>query len=359
MDLDALSNFASENAFNLTSPLDHAAVVRLAEHWLPQIRFHWKERFHPIGLRNTIDMPITGFSEMAEVTKAEFRLNIFVKDNGEAVPQNFDPPVVMVPDGAAPASGTNITIKTNQILTDGLLPMDALQDEAVKGSARLTSGASAKRAGRFFGASNTILNSGVPAPGDPLVPKAMDGQGRPLISIMATYQNLLETFEYNLRTQLADDYPPDMLRKGMDIGPLIIRNSGIVILTADQERELMLSFITAHKNGDPLPSMPPGYKFNDHAWDALTRYAFLEYGLSYAYNDFDRYQTTLFENEHEGDDEGFCLVFDRNLINLVASSNDESLLLMVPPHSIISSAHEEWQDVDNYRLFTTPSEVGR
>ena len=47
------------------------------------------------------------------------------------------------------------------------------------------------------------------------------------------------------------------------------------------------------------------------AWDAVTRFAFLEYYFFYAYNDFERYQTALFDNEHEGDDEGCCLVFDR------------------------------------------------
>ena len=65
--------------------------------------------------------------------------------------------------------------------------------------------------------------------------------------------------------------------------------------------------------------------FNKDAWDALTRYVFIEYDLFYAYNDFDRYQTTPFENEHEGDDEGFCLVFERNALEAAAASgNDKS-----------------------------------
>ena len=42
-----------------------------------------------------------------------------------------------------------------------------------------------------------------------------------------------------------------------------------------------------------------------------SRFAFLEYYFFYAYNDFERYQTAIFDNEHEGDDEGCCLVFDR------------------------------------------------
>ena len=58
------------------------------------------------------------------------------------------------------------------------------------------------------------------------------------------------------------------------------------------------------------------------AWNAVTRFAFLEYYFFYAYNDFERYQTAIFDNEHEGDDEGCCLVFDRNVLNLAATSGD-------------------------------------
>src|SRR5687767_14583091 len=62
-----------------------------------------------------------------------------------------------------------------------------------------------------------------------------------------------------------------------------------------------------------LQALPPGWRLDKRAWDAVTRYAFLEYYFLYAYNDFERYQTTPFDNEHEGDDERCWLVFDRNV----------------------------------------------
>ena len=63
------------------------------------------------------------------------------------------------------------------------------------------------------------------------------------------------------------------------------------------------------------------------AWGAVTRFAFLEYYFFYAYNDFERYQTAIFDNEHEGDDEGCCLVFDRELLSPAATSGQARAIL--------------------------------
>ena len=90
------------------------------------------------------------------------------------------------------------------------------------------------------------------------------------------------------------------------------------------------------------------------AWNAVTRYAFLEYYFFYAYNDFERYQTAIFDNEHEGDDEGCCLVFDRNVLNLAATSGDPDDLLKAVPHCIIASVHEEYQDADLLKFVAPP-----
>jgi hypothetical protein len=99
--------------------------------------------------------------------------------------------------------------------------------------------------------------------------------------------------------------------------------------------------------------MPPGWAFDEKAWDAVTRYAFLEYYFFYAYNDFDRYQTTPFENEHEGDDEGCCLVFDRNVIEAAAAGPAPDVRQAVPT-AIITSVHEEFQKADKFEMLTPP-----
>jgi hypothetical protein len=65
-------------------------------------------------------------------------------------------------------------------------------------------------------------------------------------------------------------------------------------------------------------------------------------------------QTTPFDNEHEGDDEGCCLVFDRNVINLAAAGGAPDSLLRAVPNSIITSVHEEKQDADKFRFIPPP-----
>lgn len=62
-DLQALQAFAAAHGFQLTHPLTHHQVVTLAEYWLPEVRFHPDERFHPISLAERIDMVEGQFQE--------------------------------------------------------------------------------------------------------------------------------------------------------------------------------------------------------------------------------------------------------------------------------------------------------
>ena len=125
---------------------------------------------------------------------------------------------------------------------------------------------------------------------------------------------------------------------------------------ADQQRAFLLGAIRKHEAGEQLPEPPPGWRLDRTAWNAVTRFAFLEYYFFYAYNDFERYQTAIFDNEHEGDDEGCCLVFDRAVINLAAAGGMPALIRAVP-FAIITSVHEEYQDADLLR-FVPPPVVG-
>jgi hypothetical protein len=125
---------------------------------------------------------------------------------------------------------------------------------------------------------------------------------------------------------------------------------------AEAQRAFLLAAIAKHEAGEQLPEPPPGWRLDRVAWRAVTRFAFLEYYFFYAYNDFERYQTAIFDNEHEGDDEGCCLVFDRAVINLAAAGGQEALIRAVP-FAIITSVHEEYQDADLLR-FVPPPIVG-
>jgi hypothetical protein len=359
MDIDALQDFAESTAFNLTAPLSNGQVTRLAAHWLPEIRFHWKEKYHPISLDEAIDMVRSKFNEFPDAAKDAWRVGKWVREDAQAIRRLFDPPLVTVPAGIANAviAGQEEAVATVRVITAQLPVEEALEDPAVAGDARITHGGTDGRSDQFFGSTKTIVSDTPhPAEGDPLAPRAVDERGDPRITVMASYKNLVDVLEYNLLTEAASDYPPDALRTGFDIAGLVIRpltNAGIPAATL---RDLLLQMIGAHKRGDPLPDLPAGVFLDKLAWDTLTRFAFLEYYLYYAYNDFERYQTAIWDNEHEGDDEGFCLVFERNAINAASASADASTLLSVPPHSIITSVHEEWQGGDEFRFIPAPVE---
>ena len=359
--LQELQNFAEdrEHRFGLTSPLLHKQVESLAKHWLPQIFFFEKEKFHPIALEQTNDMIKAVFDnpEFPESTKDVWRVNLFVR-TGEDTGENrkFDPPVVHVPDGFIPGSPFPVLV-VRVLNSDGVSFEEALEDPKADTHAVVTHGASFARSDQFFGAKETVFGGAVGSPGDPLRPRAEE-DGAPLMTVYASFKNLLDTVKYELAVAEKPDYPPDALRRGFDVVPLLFSqvSQEPSAFTLEERRDFIQALIAAHEANESiqeiLQGLPSGWRFNIDAWRALTRYAFLEYEFFYAYNDFERVQTTFFDNQHEGDNEGCCLVFDRRLINLAATSDDPDnpkLLLKVVPESIITSVHEEWQDADVFK----------
>jgi hypothetical protein len=211
----------------------------------------------------------------------------------------------------------------------------------------------------------TLSGLGTATPGDPFLPRADEEDPnsppdrRPRITTMSAFLNLLDLLKYELNVAEDGDYPPDGMRGGFNIVDSLLRplTPQSPALTAQQKRQFLLEQVASHESGGsiPPPTPPFGYRLDRLAWDAVTRFAFLEYYFFYAYNDFEDYQTTIFANEHEGDDEGCCLVFDRNLLNLAAGSPDPSaLLLRIVPHAIITSVHEEYMNADLLKFIPTP-----
>ena len=177
---------------------------------------------------------------------------------------------------------------------------------------------------------------------------------------MAALINLLDLLKYELTIAEAEDaddfsYPPDGMR-GFDIIPNLLRPESTPPppFPAAEQRKFLLAAIAAQEAGTQLPEPPAGWRLDRVAWGAVTRFAFLEYYFFYAYNDFERYQTALFDNEHEGDDEGCCLVFDRELLGPAATSGQARAILRVPPFAIITSVHEEYQDADILQFVPPP-----
>jgi hypothetical protein len=365
-DLSVLQDFAAAQGFDLTNPLDHDQVVSLAEYWLPRIFFYEEEKFHPISLDEVIGMVEDLFGQLPPDAQSEWQVGRFVRTgpaSGEA--RVFDPPVVHVPDGSIPVG--DLSLPVVRVLNDGSPTREALAHPDANGDAVISHGASFRRSSQFFGGNQTASGGAVAATGDPFLPRAttvildQDGDEKevPVITVLASFKNLLETLKYELAVEEADDYPPDGLRGGFDIAAQLFRPvSNLVPLPSSVRRQVLLDLIAAHESGESLSTalegLPPGWILDEVAWDTVTRYAFLEYDFFYAYNDFERVQTTPFDNEHEGDDEGCCLVFDRNVINLAAAGDAPDSLLRAVPHSIITSVHEESQDADRFRFIPPP-----
>jgi hypothetical protein len=87
-------------------------------------------------------------------------------------------------------------------------------------------------------------------------------------------------------------------------------------------------------------------RVNRTVWLALSTCGLLEYYFTYGYNDFHRYGG-IFTNEHEADNEGCCLVFERlRLAELEAQNGDPQA---VAPLALITSVHNESNNADESR----------
>jgi hypothetical protein len=123
-------------------------------------------------------------------------------------------------------------------------------------------------------------------------------------------------------------------------------------LTRAQKRETLAALVAAHEAGDEaaekavVASIPTG-AFVTRAWDAVKAFAFLEYYLVYPFNDYKQYGTWPFENEHEGDIEGCCVVFERRFLEQLAAGTVQAA--DVVPHTVITSVHEEFNDSDRLK----------
>lgn len=355
-DLQKLQVFAEENDFGLTSPLDHVQVSVLAEYWFPEIRFFESEKFHPISLDEMISMVEDLFAGLPATAQEESRVNKFIRRGaGTGALRAFDPPVVHVPDGVVQAG--QILLPAVRVLNEGSSASEALADSAVDTDAVITHGASFKSSNQFFGATATFAGTPEAVAGDPFVPRAKGPDG-PRITVMASLLNLFELLKYELIVSEDNDYPPDGMRGTFDIAGSLVRPATTppAPLPFPTLRKFLLDMIESLESGGTAPTPPPpfGWRLDRAAWDAVTRFAFLEYYFFYAYNDFNRHEKALFANEHEGDVEGCCLVFDRNVLNIAGTVNDPSALFRAVPHSIITSVHEENQDADIFKFIAPP-----
>ena len=326
---------AQELGFNLTGRLTHVQVQQLTEDWLPEIRFHEEERFHPIDLERLFKVPPAVLAGLPPAAREAFLITV----SGAVGEQHFVPPVVR--------NGSTVILHGGELdpnLAMGPDPTEKLKDNVDEDTV-YTHGGSLDRSIEFFGASDTISGNTVPQPSDPRVPR------HPII-VRAEMRFLLDA----LRHYLQKNPPEDSLWGRFDVESVIIK-SGDLVNSAERKlkieilRELVASFEAGDMAGQAAAiqriALQPNWHLHQRAWDAIRFYAFLEYHFVYAYNDYPDYGDWPFVNEHEGDVEGCCVVFDRRDLDAVA--NGSKTIEEVIAHSVITSVHEEFNDNDELR----------
>jgi hypothetical protein len=215
--------------------------------------------------------------------------------------------------------------------------MDGVEDDTV-----YSHGKGLTRSIEFFGASDTVSGNTVPQPGDPRVP-AHD------IVVRAEMRYLLDA----LRHYLQESPPVDSLWGWFDVESEIIESSP----TADRDEKLdiLRELVAGYEaRDDPRQAAAleritqQGWTLNQRAWDAVRFYAFLEFYFVYAYNDYPDYGDWPFTNEHEGDVEGCCVVFDRRDLDQAAPPGGKPIEQVIA-HTVITSVHEVFNDNDELK----------
>jgi hypothetical protein len=329
LDLKGHADVAVSSGFNLTGPLRHATVVQLAAAWYPEIRFHEIERFHPVDFEAMFTVPPAVMATLDEPTRDTLRIQV-----GDA---RFEPPIVRTGSDTVPASAL-----TNAVLDDPATGA-GVQQRISSGSV-YTHGGGFDRSVQLFGASTTVQGLPNPSPGDPRVPR------HPIV-VRAEMRFLFEALKHELQT----DRPDDALWGRFAIEHSFFRAApgSTVAFTTSAQRNILRRLIAAVEAGDDaaqaaaLGDIPPPWQFVQRAWDALRNYVFVEYYFLYAFNDFLQVADSIFSNEHEGDNEGCCVVFDRRDLEELAAGT--KALDEIVAHSVITSVHEEFNDNDELK----------
>jgi hypothetical protein len=348
-DLDDLTAFAIANRHNLSGPVSHEQVVALADAWFPEVRFHERERFHPIDLPGMLTHALGAFQQLPPDEQDQLRIPFTtgVDQNGQPIRERFDPPVVFTSAG-----GTHV-------LGSGATAVDAVDDlNDLRRGGVITHGDSLTASHRLFGATTTVSGAADPAPGDPRIPRYQ-------MVVRAELRILLEALKHELQL---DDLPPALSGRGLPIdaiwegfaveGSLFARDVGDrpdpvprrpAEFPRSAQRAVLRALITAYESDrDAQPEgIPEGWHFVTRAWEALTRYAFLDFSFVYAFNDYKDYGDAPFSNNHEGDVEGCCVVFERQILERYAAGSIG--LADVVPHTVITAAHEEFQEIDSLK----------
>lgn len=331
-----LTALATRFGVDFTGPLGHQNAVALARAWLPDLNFHEVEMFHTIDLEELYSVPAIEFAGFDPATQAQFAIGV---GGVQAAP-----PVIRVGD----------TLRGSGDTAD-----DALLQADVDGRAVYSHGGSVRAGDKFFGSAATRDGTPNPDATNPRLPRVP-------LRVRTEFRMLLETLHQTLT--LSDPAngtpvaaPVDAIWGDFDVTDLLLRR--VNTLGADSgpaskpvrhqfARELIAAFRALDFIGVELrlQSPPPDgqlqTKANQTVWLALSMCGFMEYYFVYAYNDFSRYGGA-FTNEHEGDNEGCCLVFERMALQELQGPNGNPAA--IAPLGLITSVHNESNRADELR----------
>lgn len=303
---------ASAPGYGVTGSASHADIKALTKLWMPQLRFHELERFHPFALGRYLEA-----ARNAQIPPASRVPTL----DGPADPPVIFGELIQVPGPLGVVDFETMPLEDYAYFT--MLP-GGLWNENYDAAIM------------YFGG----------APGGGIY------QPRNAVSALGEFRLLLETLEQNILARLR----PDFAGLNDPLRDFIFGKNAV-------EWGLLLALIASSRFGKPdralLATLEGMGVVTQHQWDAITRFGFLEIYFHYAYNDFDQ-QSNVLGNEHEGDVEGCCLVFDRGpfVMNRDGLATNGWLAnANLKPRYIITSAHHEWQHHDNIKnIYDNPRE---
>ncbi len=347
-DLDILSQLALTNKINFTGRLTQQNVVDLARQWMPNISFHEDEQFYPVGLEGLYRIPDEEFQQLPLLDQEKYLITV---DGSQVSP-------ALIKNGS-------------EVFGSGGAIFGALENAEVNDDAVYTHGKSLEAAEQFFGSIETVSGAPNPGPTNPLVP-------RHDIVVMAEFRMLLETLKHELDLDELDIpgstqeiyRPIDGIWEGFDIVDLLFIAPGddapVSTFTPKQKRAIIRAMVLAALDNDEvaekaaIADIPSKWQLNEVAWNTVKNGAILEYHFIYAYNDFSRFGNWLYTNEHEGDAEGLCLVFDRSVVEQFAEDSTTMPLEQTAPFAMITLAHEFFHGTDEVvSLDSDPGDVRR
>lgn len=361
-----MREFAANNRLSLTGDLNHIEVEELGKNNFPkEIRFHEKELFHSLSLADHLKHsrdqgpPIQnlGLNMPLIVCKRGFR-GIITSSTvfAPVVPESYDE------DGDL--------IYAVRPLTDNEKPgfCPTFSEDEISINSRFTNipdGPEIPFMNANFGSQRYVAGPET----DFQIPRFP-------ISITAEFRMLLETLKHNLLAHLEPGYPRETnLEPGYPIETNIDFTSPLhdalignfIFGETEEDYRNLLALIQAYENNnhgreDELLRTLKGI-ISPKQWELIKKTGFLEFYPIHSYNDFDRYQKYWrVGNDHEGDVEGFCLVFDRADLTPPENADDQERLNFInqaKPLFVITNAHTVTEDMDEIRKLETDEDYNK